>query len=109
MFNFFKSSTTRLSHQEAYQQLQQNSSIIVLDVRTIPEFKQGHIGKSLNVPLDQLEDKIALKIKDKNAKIFVICYSGSRSVPATRILKQLGYTQVYDIGGIASWSYGITR
>jgi rhodanese-related sulfurtransferase len=108
MFNFFKSSQ-RLSQSEAYQMLTSDPSILVVDVRTPQEFKEGKIAKSINVPLDQLEVQIAKKVPDKSKKLFVICYSGSRSAAAVRILKQLGYTDIHDIGGIASWSYGITR
>jgi phage shock protein E len=108
MFNFLKGSN-RLNQAEAYQMLKSDSSIIVVDVRTPQEFRDGKIAKSINVPLDQLEPLIVKKVPDKNKKLFVICYSGSRSAAAMRILKQLGYTDIHDIGGIASWTYGITR
>lgn len=107
MFNFLKSN--RLNQAEAYQMLKADSSIIVIDVRTPSEFRDGKIAKSINVPLDQLETLIVKKVPDKSKKMFVICYSGSRSAAAMRILKQMGYTDIHDIGGIASWTYGITR
>jgi rhodanese-related sulfurtransferase len=108
MFNFLKGSN-RLNQAEAYQMLKADASILVVDVRTPEEFREGKIAKSINVPLDQLETLILKKVPDKSKKLFVICYSGSRSAAAMRILKHLGYTDIHDIGGIASWSYGITR
>jgi phage shock protein E len=108
MFNFFKGSN-RLNHADAYQMLKEDPSILVVDVRTPEEFREGKIAKSINVPLDQLESLILKKVPDKSKKLFVICYSGSRSAAAMRILKHLGYMDIHDIGGIASWSYGITR
>jgi len=108
MFNFLKGSN-RLSQAEAHQMLKSDPSIIVVDVRTPEEYREGKIAKSINVPLDQLETLILKKVPDKSKKLFVICYSGSRSAAAMRILKHLGYTDIHDIGGIASWSYGITR
>ncbi len=108
MFNFLKSSS-RMNQSEAFQMLKTDPSILVIDVRTPEEFKEGKIAKSINIPLDQLESLIVKKVPDKNKKLFVICYSGSRSAAAMRILKHLGYTNIFDIGGIASWSYGITR
>ena len=88
MFNFLKSSS-RLNQSEAFQMLKTDPSILVIDVRTKEEFKEGKIAKSINIPLDQLESLIVKKVPDKNKKLFVICYSGSRSAAAMRILKHL--------------------
>ena len=109
MFNFFKNQANRLNQLEAHTQLQEDDSIIVLDVRTKEEFVEGHLAKSMNIPLDQLEHSINRKISNKDHKVFVICYSGSRSAVAMRILSHLGYSNAYDIGGISTWKYGITR
>lgn len=77
---------------EAYE----NKNIVLLDVRSVEEYQSGHLPKSKNVPLDSLQ-RIQV---DKNKELYVFCYSGSRSAMATRQLKQVGYTNVTNIGGI---------
>lgn len=81
---------------------------ILLDVRTKEEFEEGHIPNSINVPLDEIQ-KIQEIAADKNAKIFVYCYSGARSADATRKLNFLGYINAKNIGGIANYNGEIER
>lgn len=75
---------------------------ILIDVRTQEEYADGHIEKSKNLPLQDIEQAEHL-IKDKNTPLFVHCRSGGRSAQATSILKRMGYTNVNDIGGILSY------
>lgn len=79
------------------------SDAVLVDVRTVQEYREGHIPESRNVPLQQL-DKIASVAKNKDVQLFVYCYSGSRSRQAASILRQMGYTNVNNIGGIAAYS-----
>lgn len=76
---------------------------VLVDVRNVLEYREGHIPESKNVPLHQL-DKIASVAKNKNIPLFVYCYSGSRSRQAAKLLRKMGYTNVSDIGGIADYS-----
>ncbi len=76
---------------------------VLLDVRTAQEYAEGHIPKSVNIPLQTIE-KISSKVKDINTPLYVYCYSGARSSQACGLLKRMGYTNVNDIGGIASYS-----
>ena len=62
---------------------------IILDVRTIEEFNEGHIEGSKNIALQVLEDKIT-EIKKWNKPVIACCRSGMRSGQATSILKQQG-------------------
>lgn len=79
------------------------SDAVLVDVRTIQEYREGHIPESRNVPLQQL-DRIASVTKDKDTQLFVYCYSGSRSRQAVSMLRQMGYSNVKNIGGIAAYS-----
>lgn len=72
---------------------------IILDVRTKGEFEQGHIKSSLNIPVNSLSNNTN-KLKDKNKPVITCCASGSRSALAKSILKQSGYSQVFNGG---SW------
>ena len=108
MFNFNNSS--QLSQDQAYTQLQNDASIILVDVRTVEEYDDdGHIDGSLNIPLHTLPNAVAKALPNKDAKIFVICYSGARASDAVNYLKRLGYTNVFNIGGVATWRYGFAR
>lgn len=71
---------------------------IILDVRTPGEYSQGHIKKSINIPVDQLTNNLA-KLKDKDKCIICCCASGMRSGSAKRILESNGYTNVFNGGG----------
>ena len=77
----------------------------IVDVRNEAEYASGHIESSVNIPLDQIE-KIDYK---KSEKIIVYCASGNRSKQAAQKLIDMGYTNVYDMGGISNWKYDIVR
>ncbi|MDO4701315.1 MAG: rhodanese-like domain-containing protein [Erysipelotrichaceae bacterium] len=96
-----------ISQKEAYE-IMQKEDVIIVDVRTPEEFKEGYIKDAINLPLDQLST-LALNKLDKNDKILVYCRSGNRSRQAANILVDLGYTNVYDFGGITSWQYDIVK
>lgn len=71
---------------------------IILDVRSTSEYKQGHVRKSMNIPLNELSSHLA-KLK-KDSVIITCCASGIRSASAKNILKSNGFTSVYNGG---SW------
>jgi len=62
-------------------------------------------GKCMLIPVDVIETEAPVKLTDKNAEIFVYCRSGNRSVTASQALVELGYTNVYNLGGINDWPY----
>lgn len=81
---------------------------VLLDVRTPDEYRQGHIPGSKNVPLQSIS-KVAGMIDNKSTPIFVRCLSGARSRQAAAILKQMGYTNVKNIGGISAYAGKVER
>ena len=84
------------------QEFKNTEGAVLLDVRTPQEYREGYIPGSINVPLQQL-DKISSVTDNKDAPVFVYCYSGARSHQAASILQHMGYTNVYNIGGIAAY------
>jgi phage shock protein E len=104
-----KLSFTNITPQEAKKRLESEKGIILLDVRTKEEFDTGHIGGSVLIPVDKLEQEASVKLKDKEAPIFVYCRSGNRSVTAANILVKQGYKNVYNLGGIISWPYEVEK
>jgi len=81
---------------------------VLLDVRTPQEYREGHIPESKNVPLDNLS-RVVQVVADKDTKVFLYCGSGSRSSQAARRLRQMGYTDVTNIGGIMTYSGKVER
>lgn len=70
-----------------------------IDVRTSDEYSAGHIDEAINIPFDEIADKIAQVTTDKNAPINLYCKSGRRAGIAKTELEKLGYTNVTNHGG----------
>lgn len=91
-----------VSPQVAYEMLQNDDNVTLLDVRTIEEFKKdGKIAGAKLIPLDQLSHN--LEMLDRSKKVLVYCRSGNRSVSASRILERNGFTPLNMSGGILEW------
>ena len=73
----------------------------VLDVRTEEEYRRGHLPGAINLPLDRLQQAIGGQAPDKEQALLLHCLSGTRSGVAKRMLRQMGYRQVFNLG-----SYG---
>lgn len=83
-------------------------SAIVLDVRGESERASGYIPGSICIPLAQLKETSAAALSEhKPDAIIVYCQSGVRSAQAFEFLTGLGYKRVYDLGGIANWTYDL--
>lgn len=81
-----------------------NEGAILVDVRTKEEYDSNHIDGASLLTLDTINEESASKVIDnKNSVIIVYCKSGNRSSQALTILKNLGYTEVYDLGSINNW------
>ncbi len=86
----------------AYEMIQKDSNLTLLDVRTVEEFKKdGKIAEAKLIPLSQLSQN--LKMLDKSKKVLVYCRSGNRSVSASRILGNNGFVAINISGGIGAW------
>lgn len=77
----------------------------IVDVRTEQEYAEAHIPGALLVPNDTLASEPPALLPDRQAVLLVYCRTGVRSKQASDKLVNLGYTQVYDLGGISSWPY----
>lgn len=85
---------------EARRLVEQGARLI--DVRTPAEFSAGHIDGATNIPVDQLSGRLSA-LGDKSQPVVVYCRSGARSARAASMLRNAGYTNVYDLGGIGNW------
>ncbi len=91
------------------QMLDDKEEFYFIDVRTPEEYEFSHIPGAVNIPLDVISSKAAESFDSKDAMIVVYCRSGARSRVASKELVSLGYTKVYDLGGIISWPYEVTK
>ena len=82
---------------------------IVVDVRSLEEYNEGHIPNAISVPLETIENEAETKLKNKDALILVYCRSGRRSREAALRLIEKGYTNVIDFGGIQDWNGEVVK
>ncbi len=73
----------------------------VIDVRSPEEYASGHLPKATNIPVGELEQRVAQLAPDKDQPLLLHCASGMRSGHGKSILENLGYKQVLNVG-----SYG---
>ncbi len=91
----------KVTFDEMYEIITDNG--VIIDVRTKEEFDEGHIDGSVNIPLDEIDESFK-ELYNKDTQIFVYCRSGVRSSDAKSILDSLGFTNVYDAGGILDYT-----
>ncbi len=75
---------------------------VIVDVRTPAEFATGHATAAVNVPMGELEERIAQVVPDKTSPVTVYCQTGGRSAAAKTVLQRLGYSEVTDLGSLAN-------
>ncbi|RGZ01294.1 rhodanese-like domain-containing protein [Clostridium sp. AM58-1XD] len=79
--------------------------VTIVDVRTADEYKDAHIPGAVLVPNESIGSELPEALPDTDAVLLVHCRTGIRSRQASDKLVELGYTQVYDFGGIVDWPY----
>jgi rhodanese-related sulfurtransferase len=89
----------------AYKMMGESKNYILLDVRTQEEYDEAHIEGALLLPDTEIAAKAPDVLPNPNAAILVYCRSGRRSANSAALLASMGYTQVYDFGGIIDWPY----
>ena len=93
--------------QERAKEMMDTQQVLVLDVREQAEYDSGHIPGALLLPVGTIEeDTAAAVIPEKDTVVLVYCRSGNRSKTAAAAMAALGYSHVYEFGGINTWPYG---
>ena len=98
---------TKITAEQAKEMIDSSTELIVLDVRTQEEYDETHIEGAILIPDYEIDTQAEELITDKNATLLVYCRSGRRSALASQTLYELGYTSVYDFGGIIDWPYEV--
>ena len=94
--------------QEEAKEMMDTQEVIVLDVREQDEFDAGHIPGAVLLPVGTItKDTAADGIPELDSVVLVYCRSGNRSKTASKALADLGYTNIYEFGGINTWPYEV--
>ena len=108
VMSFSKSSESVIQtlNSEEVSEIIQDESLIIIDVRTEEEYESGHIEKAINIPYTEIESKVNY---DKNQAIAVYCRTGVRSSEAAKTLEKMGYTKIYNLGGVENIDVELTK
>lgn len=107
------SAYTKISPQQAKFIMDNDAyDCIIIDVRSLEEYTSGHIQNAVSLPNELIQaesPQINAVLPDKEQAVLVYCRSGKRSKQASDKLVALGYTHIYDIGGIIDWPYEVVK
>lgn len=114
-FNYNKSNKSTetkvryVSMNEIVQIMNENENYIILDVRTMEEFNQGHIPNAICIPNETINENTINELPNKEQLILIYCRSGNRSKQAADKLIKLGYINLIEFGGIIDWKGEIVK
>lgn len=94
---------TQISQDEARKMMARDDGHIVLDVRRPDEYQAGHIPGAILIPNESIGTERPNELPDPDQIILIYCRSGNRSKQAAKKLADLGYTNIYEFGGITDW------
>ena len=99
----------QISQKEA-KKMMDTQKVIILDVREQDEFDAGYIPGALLLPVATISRETASALIPKlDSVVLVYCRSGNRSKRASSALVKLGYTNIYEFGGINTWAYEVEK
>ena len=93
-----------ITQDEARRIMAENKDCVILDVRRRDEYESGHIPGAICIPNEEILTEPPVGLPDKNAVILVYCRSGRRSKEASQKLFDMGYTGIFEFGGILDWT-----
>lgn len=97
-------SQIRLLEVSEFKTIVGNKNVQIVDVRTPYEYNSGHIQGAVNIDYYGSHFQDELQKLDKDIPIYFYCHSGVRSAKAAKMMKEIGFTKIYDLkGGIVAW------
>lgn len=94
----------QISQDEAQKMMEQDDGHVIIDVRRQDEYDAGHIPGAVLIPNEDIDAKPPAELPDLNQVILIYCRSGNRSKQAAQKLFDMGYTNIYEFGGINTWT-----
>ena len=98
-----------INAEKAKEMMENLDEFVLLDARSEEEFSEGHIPGAIVIPHEEVSERAEAEIPEKDVPVFVYCRSGRRSKIAAEELVSLGYSEVYEFGGIIDWPYEIEK
>ncbi|WP_081671281.1 cyclophilin-like fold protein [Butyrivibrio sp. XBB1001] len=99
-----KDSYTQIDQETAKLMMDLNDGHVIVDVRRQDEYDEGHIPGAICIPNESITDSMPSELPDLEQIILVYCRSGRRSKEAAQKLFDMGYTNVFEFGGIIDWT-----
>ena len=99
----------QISQEEAKEMMKKDDGHIIVDVRRQDEYDNGHIVGAILIPNESIGTSQPKQLKDLNQIILVYCRTGNRSKQAAQKLADMGYTNVYEFGGINTWDGDVVQ
>lgn len=100
----------QITAEEAKSMMEEQPDAVILDVREQDEYDAGHIPGAVLLSVGTIDEETAASaIPENDTVVLVYCRSGNRSKTASQALADLGYTQIYEFGGIKDWPYEVER
>ena len=97
-------SYTQIDQETAKLMMDLEDGHVIVDVRRQDEFDEGHIPGAICIPNESITDSMPSELPDLEQVILIYCRSGRRSKEAAQKLFDIGYTNVYEFGGIIDWT-----
>ncbi|MDY0210918.1 MAG: rhodanese-like domain-containing protein [Acholeplasma sp.] len=106
MFDFFVKGpdANDLSYEDYVKKVEDGESIVLLDVRNYEAFRASHIPEAVSYPFHEFNN-IEEDYPDRYQTYVLYCQEGILSYRALKLMKQIGYQNVYDLGGFQTWPY----
>ena len=99
----------QISQDEAKDMMARDDGHIIVDVRRQDEYDAGHIPGAILIPNESIDKERPKELPDLDQIILVYCRSGRRSKEASEKLAKMGYTNIYEFGGIITWPGETTK
>lgn len=99
----------QISQDEAKAMMVRDDGHIIVDVRRQDEYDAGHIPGAILIPNESIDKERPKELPDLDQIILVYCRSGRRSKEASEKLAKMGYTNIYEFGGIITWPGETTK
>lgn len=99
----------RIDQETAKQMMEQDDGHVIVDVRRFDEYAAGHIPGAICLPNESIGEERPEALPNPGQTILIYCRSGNRSKQAAEKLAALGYTEIYEFGGIQSWTGEVVK
>ena len=104
-----KPSWVQIDQETAKRMMEADDGHVIVDVRRQDEYDAGHIPGAILIPNESIVDERPSELPDLEQVILIYCRSGNRSKQAAQKLADMGYLNIYEFGGITTWTGEIVK